>query len=176
MIAMEQADRERIRDRVPTVLFWSAAVICMFCCLGSRARFGPLVIMSAILVGGYFVLQERMLDRDRTVKPFSLELKERIGTLAPENIAFFGQCSDKTMFYLDLAKPLRHLRDADQVTSFLRPDGTTKVLISRSGFMKELVEAFPERVTAEPTLKEKKNPWEKQKDPFVAWIIPYQGT
>lgn len=47
-----------------------------------------------------------------------------------------------------------------------------QVLISRSNFMKELVEAFPEGVPAEPTLKEKRNPWEKQKDPFIAWIIP----
>jgi len=67
------------------------------------------------------------------------------------------------------------LRDTDHVKDFLSPDGRTKVLISRSRFMKELVAAFPEGVPAEPTLKEKMNPWEKQKDLFAAWIIPDKG-
>jgi len=140
--------------------------------LGVGARLGPSVIMSAILVGGFFILQEHMLDRSRAIKPFSLDLKERIGRLAPENIAAFGQCSPKTLFYMGLAKPVRLLRDTHQVKSFLSPDGTTKVVISRSNFVEELVQAFPMGVPAEPTLKEKTNPWEKQKECFVAWIIP----
>jgi len=140
------------------------------------ARLGPSIVMSAILVGGFFVLQDRMLDRNRSLKPFSLELKERIGTLAPENIAYFGQCSGDTVFYLGLAKPIRRLGDVDEVRNFLSADGMTRVLISRSNFMDELVKAFPEGVTAEPTLKEMRNPWERQKDPFIAWIIQDQGT
>ncbi len=47
--------------------------------------------------------------------------------------------------------------------------------MSRSNFVKELVQAMPDGVTAEPTLKEKKNVWEEQKDPFMAWIIPDRG-
>ena len=143
--------------------------------LGVGARLGPSVIMSAILVGGFFALQEHVLDRTRAIKPFSLELKERVGRLAPENIAAFGQCSPKTLFYMDLAKPVRLLSDADQVKAFLSPDGTTKVVLSRSSFVEELVGAFPEGVPAEPTLKENLNPWDKQRDPFVAWIIQDRG-
>ena len=140
--------------------------------VGVKAQFGPSIIMSAILVGGFFIFQEHTLEQDRTTKPFSLELKKQIGTLTPENVAFFGQCPHETLFYLDLAKPIRHLRNADEVKGFLSSDSMTKVLISRSNFMKELVEAFPDGVTAEPTLKENTKPWEKQKDPFVAWIVP----
>jgi len=143
---------------------------------GVGTQLGPLVLMSVVLVGGFFTLQEHMLDRNRTIKPFSLELKERIGTLTPDNVAFFGQCSGKTLFYFDLAGPMHCLRDMDQVKDFLSPDGRTKVLISRSRFMKELVAALPEGVPAEPTLKEKMNPWEKQKDLFAAWIIPDKGN
>ncbi len=94
---------------------------------------------------------------------------------AGQTSRFSSSAPARPLFYLDLAKPMRRLRDTEQVKDFLSPDGVTKVLISRSNFMKELVEAFPEGVPAEPTVKEKINPWEKQKDPFVAWIIPDKG-
>jgi hypothetical protein len=48
--------------------------------------------------------------------------------------------------------------------------------VSCNTFAKQLVEAFPTGVPAEPTLMEKMNPWEEQKDPFVAWIIANRGT
>jgi 4-amino-4-deoxy-L-arabinose transferase-like glycosyltransferase len=139
---------------------------------GVGPKLGPLVVAFVILVGGYFVLQDGILDRNRTIKPFSLELRERMGAVAPENIAFFGQCPTKAVFYLGQVRPMRILSDIDEVRSFLTPDGTTKVVISRDRFLKELVPALPKEATAEPTLKEKKKPWEKQEDPFVAWIIP----
>ena len=143
--------------------------------VGVGTRLGPLVVMSVVLVGGFFVLQEHVLDRNRTVKPFSLSLKEKIEALTERDIAFFGRFSGKTVFYLGLTKPMSRLNDLDQVRDFLGPDGTPRVLISQSSFMKELAAAFPEGVPAEPTLKEKTNPWEKKKDPFVAWIIPDKG-
>lgn len=139
---------------------------------GVGPRLGPLVVASVILVGGYFVLQDGILDRNRTMKPFSLELRRQMGAVAPENIVFFGQCPTKAVFYLDQAKPMRILSDIDEVRCFLSSDGTAKVVISRARFLKELAPVFPEGTMTEPTLKEKKNPWEKQKDPFVAWIIP----
>jgi 4-amino-4-deoxy-L-arabinose transferase-like glycosyltransferase len=144
--------------------------------MGVKPGFGPLILMSVVLLGGFFVLQNRILDRYRTIRPFSLELKECIGSVPPEDVAFFGQCSPKTVFYLDLAKPIRQLCDADQVKSSLSPNGTTAVLISRNRFMKELVAAFPKGVPTEPTLKEKMYPWEKDKDSYMVWIIAGHGT
>lgn len=139
---------------------------------GVSARLGLSVAMSVILVGGFFLLQDRALDRYRSIRPFSLELRDRIGTVPPENVAFFGTCSCKTMFYVGLPRPMRSLRDTCEVREFLDSDDTTKVLISRGGLMEELADGLPEAVAAAPTLKEKEHPWEKQKDPYVAWIIP----
>jgi 4-amino-4-deoxy-L-arabinose transferase-like glycosyltransferase len=142
--------------------------------VGVGPSLGSLVVASAVMVGGYFGLQDGILDRNRTLKPFSLEIKERLGALGPVDIAFFGQCPPKTLFYLDQPRPIRTLCDADEVRNFLNPDETAKVVISRDRFLKDLVPVLPKEATAEPTLQEKKNPWERQKDAFVAWIIPAQ--
>lgn len=139
---------------------------------GVNARLAPSVAMSAILVGGFFVLQDGAIDRTRSIKPFSLELKDRIGTLPPEDVAFFGQCSCKTMFYVGLPRPMCFLSNTDQVKEFLESSDATKVVISRNDFIEELADRLPKAMAAAPTMKEKRNPWEKQKDPFVAWIIP----
>lgn len=134
------------------------------------------MVASVVLVGGFFVFQEHMLNPMGTLKSFSLDLKERVDGLTPADITFFGQCPGDTVFYLGLTKPIRCLGDTDDVREFLSTDGANRVLISRSRFLKELEKAFPEGDMAEPTLKEKMHPWEKEKDPFMAWIIPDRET
>jgi len=56
---MEQADIEPVRDRMPTIVFWSAAVLCTFCCLGARSLWGSEdrwaeIVREMRLTGDYF--------------------------------------------------------------------------------------------------------------------------
>lgn len=139
------------------------------------SEFGPSILMSAVMVGGFFVLQERILERFRSIRSFSLDLKDRVAALPPENVAYYRQYSVRTLFYMGLPEPIRSLQDTNQANDFLIPNGEPKVIISRRRFEKDLVGAFPDGVVPEPILKERTYPWEENKDPYEAWIIPGKG-
>jgi len=56
---------------------------------GSEIKLAPLLVMSVIIMGGYLDWQDKIIDKYRSMKPFSMELKAEIRDLAPVNIAFF---------------------------------------------------------------------------------------
>jgi len=137
---------------------------------GSEKKLAHLIVMSAIIIGGYLVWQEKIVDKYRTMKPFSMELKAKTGDLAPANIAFFRKYAGEILFYMNMPEPVLLIKSTEQLNDFLNSEAKTKLLISHSDYKKELLDAFPERVPEQPTFKEKINPWEKKKK-YEAWII-----
>ena len=71
---------------------------------------------------------------------------------------------------MDLPEPAIRIESTKQLNDFLSSEAKTKVLISNGDYNKELLDAFPEWVPEQPTLKEKIYPWEK-KEKYEAWII-----
>lgn len=138
---------------------------------GSEKKLAPLIVMSLIMIGGYLDWQEKIIDKYRTMKPFSMELKAKIGDMTPDNIAFFRKFTGEMLFYMDLPKPVILIESAEQLNDFLSSEAKTKLLISHSDYKKELLDALPEWVPEQPTLKEKIYPWEKDKKKYRAWII-----
>ena len=126
--------------------------------------------MSVIIMGGYLVWQENIIDKYRSLKPFSMELKAKIGDLTPSNIAFFRKYAGEILFYMDLPEPVIRIESTKQLNGFLSSEAKTKVLISHGDYNNELLAALPEWVPEQPTLKEKIYPWEKKKK-YEAWII-----
>lgn len=137
---------------------------------GSEKKLASLIAMSVIIIGGNLVWQEKIIDKYRTMKPFSVELKAKIGDLTPDNIAFFRKFAGEILFYLDLPEPALLIESTEQLNDFLSSEAKTKLLISHSDYKEELLDALPEWVPEQPTLKEKINPWEK-KTKYEAWII-----
>jgi len=137
---------------------------------GSEKKLAPLIIMSVIIMGGYLDWQEKIIDKYRSIKPFSMELKAKIGDLKPANIAFFRKFAGEILFYMDLPEPALLIESSEQLNDFLSSEAKTKLLISHSDYNKELLAALPEWVPEQPTLKEKIYPWEKM-DKYEAWII-----
>ena len=137
---------------------------------GSEKKLAPLIVMSAIIMGGYLDWQEKIIDNYRTMKPFSMELKANLGDITPDNIAFYRELTEKVLFYMELPEPVALIENLEQLNDFLNSEARTKLLISHSDYKKELIDSFPERVPQEPTFKEKINPWEKKKK-YEAWII-----
>jgi len=137
---------------------------------GSEKKMAPLIVMSVIIMGGYFVWQEKIVNQYRTMKPFSMELKAKIGDLTPDNIAFFRKYAGEILFYMDLPEPVLLIKSTEQLNDFLSSEAKTKLLISYSDYEKELLAALPEWVPEQPTLKEKMYPWEKM-EKYEAWII-----
>jgi 4-amino-4-deoxy-L-arabinose transferase-like glycosyltransferase len=137
---------------------------------GSEKKLAHLIAMSLILTGGFLVWQSKIVDKFRTIKPFSMELKAKIGDIKPDNIAFYRKISGEVLFYMDLPGPMLIIRNAEELNDFLDSEAKTKVLVSHIEFQKELLDILPDWVPADSTLKEKVNPWEKKKK-YEAWII-----
>jgi len=124
--------------------------------------------MSVIIMGGYLDWQDVIIEPYRSIKPFSLELKAKIGDRTPANIAFFRNFAGEILFYMDLPEPALLMMSTEQLNDLLSSEA--KVLISHSDYHKELQAALPEWVPEQPTLKEKMYPWEKM-EKYEAWII-----
>lgn len=140
----------------------------------THTRLAPLIAVSIALMGGYFCVQTPALADYGTTKAFGIALKSQIGSLPPDNIAFYRKIPNKVLFYLDLPRPTLMPGNVESLKEFLDSQRKTKVLISDSQYRKELVEAFPGGVIPEPTLKEQVYPWEKESK-YEAWIIPSTG-
>ena len=121
-------------------------------------------------MGGYLDWQDVIVEPYRSIKPFSMELKAKIGDREPANIAFFRKYAGEILFYMDIPEPALMIMSTEQLNDFLSSETKTKVLISHSDYHKELLAALPEWVLEQPTLKEKIYPWEKM-DKYEAWII-----
>ena len=140
---------------------------------GSEKKLAPLIVMSVIIMAGYLDWQEKIADQYRSTKPFSVELKAKIATFKSYDIGFFPEFSrgvSELLFYLDMPEPIQIVSNGEELNDFLSSEATTKVLISHGDYNKELLDALPEWVPEQPTLKEKIYPWEKNKK-YEAWII-----
>ena len=136
----------------------------------SEKKLAPLIAMSIIILAGNLNWQEKIIDRYRTTKPFSMELKSQAKSLDAGQIALYRKFSVKTLFYMDLPEPVPLLENVDAVNSFMNSTNETRILVSHYDYHKELAGALPEKMVNQPTLEEKVYPWEKEKK-YEAWII-----
>lgn len=140
---------------------------------GSEKKLAPLIVMSVIIMGGYLDWQEKIVDQYRSTKPFSMELKAKIATFKSYDVGYFPEFSrgvSELLFYLDLPEPVLIVKNNEELNEFLSSEAKARILISHGDYNKELLDALPEWVSKESTLKEKINPWEKKKK-YEAWII-----
>jgi 4-amino-4-deoxy-L-arabinose transferase-like glycosyltransferase len=138
--------------------------------IASDKKLAPLIVMSVIIVAGNLNWQEKIVEKYRTTKPFSMELKSRAKSLGAEQIAFFRKFSTKTLFYMDLPEPVLMLKDVNDVNRFLDSTNKTRILVSHYDYHSELAGVLSEKMVNRPTLKEKVYPWEKDKK-YKAWIV-----
>jgi len=139
--------------------------------LGAEQELIRPIIISVIIIGGFFLWQQKSLKTYNSMKPFSMELRSKASLLGPANIAFFRKFKIKTLFYINLREPVPVLEDANAVRSFLNSKNGTKVLVSYSEYLNELADVLPPEMLNQPTLREKVYPWEKRKKEYQAWII-----
>ena len=137
---------------------------------GLEKKLAPLVIMSVIIMAGNLDWQEMIVEKYRTTKPFSMELKSRAESLGAEQIAFFHKFSTKMLFYMDLPEPVLMLKDVNDVKRFLDSTNKTRILVSHYDYYSELAGVLQEKMIDRPTLEEKVYPWEKDKK-YKAWIV-----
>ncbi|MEN6427888.1 MAG: glycosyltransferase family 39 protein [Phycisphaerales bacterium] len=132
----------------------------------------PWIGVAAVLLGGYFCWQQNILDRNRTGYPFTKELQGRTAAFTPERIAIFPQVNANILFYLHVDKPIRILKDVDQLRSFLKP-GVPGMVITQNRYVAALPPEIVNDLQKQRNFREKVQPWESKsskKEKWVAWL------
>jgi 4-amino-4-deoxy-L-arabinose transferase-like glycosyltransferase len=135
----------------------------------------PLIIASVVLMGGFVVWQRAITGRYLTLKGFCTDLNSHVGNRRAD-VAFLDGPSGIVIFYLDLGRPARIIRSADDLDAFLSCRSDAKVLISRADSQDAMADVLHGRIAADATIKEKVYPWETETKKFRAWIILGEGT
>jgi 4-amino-4-deoxy-L-arabinose transferase-like glycosyltransferase len=140
---------------------------------GEECRsFQPWIGVAAVLLGGYFCWQQTILDRNRTEYPFTRELQTKSAAFPPERIAMFPQVNANILFYLHADKPIRILKNVDQLRGFLETNAQGVVIIQNryaTGLPPEIVNELQKR----QSLRERMQPWESKsskKEKWAAWL------
>ncbi len=139
--------------------------------LDERGVIQPWIGVAAVLLGGYFCWQQGILDRNRTGYPFTQELRARSAAFPPERIAMFPQVNSNILFYLHADKPIRILKNVDQLRSFLE-SGVPGVVIIQNRYAAGLPPEIVNELQKRKSLHERIQPWESKsskKEKWAAW-------
>lgn len=146
---------------------------------GTEQPLAKPIILSVILIGGFFAFQQKPIESLRTLKDFSLEAKQIAQEQTAGNIMFFGGMSGKVLFHLETREPVPAINDETEMQEFL--DNTDKdwMVIASSYYYEPLEYILPEGMFTEPVLQEKVHDWENEsddwqkdgKEKFRAWIV-----
>ncbi|MBM4268486.1 MAG: hypothetical protein FJ144_18065 [Deltaproteobacteria bacterium] len=136
--------------------------------LGVETWVAPHVAASALLLGGFFCLQYPVLDRFRTEKQFALVLREEARGLAPDRIAFVRHVPALFPFYMDVAAPVRVVRDSRDLEEHLK--GGSGIVVASRGALEKLGGPLPEDLWGPADWSEPEPPWDRSgRRRFQAW-------
>lgn len=142
--------------------------------MGMDAALWPLIGMAAVLLGGYFCWQQRILETNRMERPFARELHAKVAGLAPERIAMFPKVNPNVLFYLHTDTPVQVLHNADQLRGFLEP-GLPGVVITQNRYTDGLPAEVVGELWKQQNLREQAQPWESKSSKKEKWIAWFWG-
>lgn len=131
------------------------------------------IIIATVLWIGYFCWQEPILDSFRTNRSFALEVKDEIADWQPESVGFYVKNDTKVLFYLDMDRPARVLKDDNQLREFLASEHS-RILISRREYESDFISEISVTFSKEPDISEEIKFWDSdssQKRKLAAWIL-----
>jgi len=148
------------------MLIWrrtARAVLPVYLCVGA----------ALMMLGGYFVVQQPMLERYRTERPFVRELKRYSVDLAPEQLAIFPKADPRLFFYLQPDRPISILRTADDIQAFMakHPRG---VIITQNRHRDRIPADVLTMLETRGCLNEVIQPWESDsawEEKWVTWFL-----
>lgn len=139
--------------------------------LGTDKRLTHYLVLSVIVMGGFFLWQERILENLRSMKTFSVELKEPAEAVGNDNIVIFKNFPPKMIFHLDKPVPIDVIADAKALKSLIATKTEPWIVVSHSKYLDELATVLGERLLNEPSYRENVYPWENRLKKYQAWII-----
>jgi hypothetical protein len=130
----------------------------------------PSIILSVMVMGGYFCVQQTILSASRTERPFAVELESRVSEAPGESIALFRKNCPTMQFYLNRESPVQVLDDSAALRDFLErePGG---VLITQREYIEEVVSEVGVDIGGEPDLIEETRPWDSEHSREKKWVV-----
>jgi len=129
-----------------------------------------LILMAAVLQGGFFAWQYNILDSRRTERPFAMQIKETVKSLPHERVAFVHRCEDKVLFYMEWDPPITLLTDEDALRAFLESN-EPGIVISQGRYISKTAASM---LPSQPAYAETCYKWERperRQNKLKAWLI-----
>ena len=130
---------------------------------------GPLIAVVVVLLAGYFCCQQRILEVNRTERPFAKALRVQADHLSPEAVAIFPKRNANLLFYLGRERPLRVLKDVEDFQEFLRSNSEGMV-IAQSRYAATLPTEVLVDLQARGKMKEAGQTWESSSSRGEKWM------
>ncbi len=142
--------------------------------LGVPSKLVRPITVSLILLGGFFLWQQRALEPLQYRKSFSLKLKNELSSLDSSDIAFFRRFKPKMVFYLDRPDTIPILKNISGLQEFGKSKEKPWILISETRYENEIASVIPQNMGHSLLLEEDVYAWErdsKKEQKYKAWII-----
>ena len=137
--------------------------------LGVPSYLFPLLLCVYIMMLGFFGFQEGALERFRTYRAFTMQIKAVGASMPCRDIAFFKKVNPSILFYLQTMDPVTILDSPQAVSEFFKkPHG---LFISQHRYLRDLPAPLADKILSESRCKEKIYPWEKQKKKLVLFDL-----
>jgi hypothetical protein len=135
-----------------------------------------LIAIAVVVLGGYFCWQQNILEINRTERPFARKIQTRSANLPSERIAIFPKANANILFYLSREKPVKILKNFDELYSFLESNPSGAV-ISQVRYITGLPSATMTNLEKCRTFEEQVLSWESEsskKEKWIAWLWEQQ--
>ena len=130
------------------------------------------IAIAVVVLGGYFCWQQNILEINRTERPFARKIQTRSANLPPESIAIFHKANPNMLFYLSKEKPVKILKNFDELHSFLE-NNPSGAVISQARYIANVPSEIIKNLQRCQTFKEQVLSWESEsskKEKWVAWL------
>ena len=130
------------------------------------------IAIAAVVLGGYFGWQQNILEINRTERPFARDMQIHSANLPSARIAIFPKANANMLFYLSKEKPVKILKNYDELYSFLKYNSSWAV-ISQTRYIADLPSEISTDLEKCRTFKEEVLSWESKsskKEKWVAWL------
>lgn len=137
-------------------------------------RWLPIFLSGAIILGVSVSVVFPEISTLRMEKKFALALRQALGDVPSEDIAFYTSINPKIMFYSQLVPPIRVISSPEELGDYLSYDENPKYLIAEDyqSLLPMLVLNFPGKNFNEPFLIESRRILEKQgNEKLACWKI-----
>ena len=129
-----------------------------------------LILMTAVLLGGFFAWQYNILDSRRTERPFAMQMKTAVESFPHERVAFVHRGEDKVLFYMKWDPPTTVLTDENDLRAFLQ-SGEPGIVISQGRYITETAASI---LPSQPAYAETCYKWElhgRRQNKLKAWLV-----